>query len=177
MADYTASVTVNAPVKQVYELFTHFNDFPKFMTFVNEVTYKDSETSHWVADVATKQEWDAVNDGWIPYKQIGWRSVSGLENSGKVTFEPAGTDQTQVNVFISVNPPAGVLGDAVEKMGVGQKFQDKLEQDLQNFAQMVAQAPTGALDPESSNYLFHDDSAAGKGRTTPAQEQSMAGKS
>src|SRR5262249_6877995 len=30
MSDQRASVVVNAPVEQVYALFTHFNDFPKF---------------------------------------------------------------------------------------------------------------------------------------------------
>jgi uncharacterized membrane protein len=39
LADHQASVKVNAPVEQVYALFTHFNDFPKFMHFVKEVTY------------------------------------------------------------------------------------------------------------------------------------------
>jgi len=48
MAEHRASVTVNAPVHQVYGLFTHFNDFPKFMSFVKEVTYYDEQRSHWV---------------------------------------------------------------------------------------------------------------------------------
>ncbi len=29
LAEHHASVTVNAPVHQVYGLFSHFNDFPK----------------------------------------------------------------------------------------------------------------------------------------------------
>jgi hypothetical protein len=48
-----------------------------------------------------------------------------------------------------------------------------LQHDLQHFATMVEQAPPGALDPTSSSYLFHEDSAAAKGRTTPAQDESM----
>src|SRR5690348_11045127 len=37
MADHRATVVVNAPIDQVYPMFTHFNDFPKFMSFVKEV--------------------------------------------------------------------------------------------------------------------------------------------
>lgn len=170
---HTASVTVNAPVHQVYQLFSHFNDFPKFMTFVKEVTYQDDQTSHWSADVLGNREWTAVNENWSPDRQIGWRSTSGLENSGQVTFEPQGADQTRVTVTINVNPPAGILGDAVEALGGGKHFDAKLQHDLDQFAQMVAQAPPGALDPESSNYLFHGDSAAAKGRTTESQDASM----
>src|SRR5947199_5178369 len=110
-ASHHASVTVNAPVHQVYSLFSHFNDFPKFMSFVKEVTYYDTQNSHWVADVAGHHEWDAVNEDWIPDRQIGWRSTKGLENFGKVTFEPVNIDQTKVDVYVNYNPPAGVLGD------------------------------------------------------------------
>lgn len=173
MAEHTATVTVNAPVHQVYELFTHFNDFPKFMTFVKEVTYRDDQNSHWVADIVGRHEWDAVNESWIPDQQIGWRSTDGLENSGRVTFTPQGDDQTQVTVAISYNPPAGFLGDIGEVLGSGKRFETALQHDLDNFAQMVAQAPPGALDPTSSNYLFHEDSAAAKGQTTDRQDETM----
>ncbi len=176
MPEYThsAAITVNAPVSQVYALFSHFNDFPKFMSYIKEVTYKDSQTSHWVADVAGSHEWDAVNENWIEGKQIGWRSTSGIQNHGSVTFETVGDSQTKVVVSLSYDPPVGVLGDAGEKLGVGKHFEQKLQHDLDHFAQMVAQAPIGALDPESSNYLFHDDSAAAKGKTTTTQDATMA---
>src|SRR3954454_3622048 len=86
MVEHHASVVVNAPIHQVYTLFSHFNDFPKFMSFVKEVTYHDQERSHWVAEVAGSHEWDAVNEDWIPDRQIGWRSFSGLNNYGRVIF-------------------------------------------------------------------------------------------
>lgn len=173
LAEHHAEVTVNAPVHQVYGLFTHFNDFPKFMSFVKEVTYYDDQRSHWVAQVAGQHEWDAVNDNWMEDRQIGWHSTSGLENYGKVTFQPMGNNQTQVDVYINYNPPAGVLGDIGENLGVGGNFQSKLQHDMDNFAQMVDQAPPGALDPNSSNYLFHTGSAAAKGTTTDRQDSTM----
>ena len=170
---HQAEVTVDAPVHQVYTLFTHFNDFPKFMSFVKEVTYNDDQSSHWVAEIAGRHEWNAVNENWISDHQVGWRSTSGLENFGQVTFEPIGTNQTRVNVAINYDPPAGILGDAGEKLGVGARFQTALEHDLNHFAQLVEQAPAGALDPNSSNYLFHADSAAAKGQTTSRQNETM----
>jgi len=173
-AEHHASVTVNAPVHQVYSLFTHFNDFPKFMSFVKEVTYYDDQNSHWVADIAGRHEWDAVNEAWIPDKQIGWHATQGVDNFGKVTFNPTGSNQTRVDVFINYNPPGGVLGDVGEKVGVGKSFDKALEDDLNHFAHMVDQAPAGALDPTSSNYLFHEDSAASKGTTTSRQNESMS---
>lgn len=173
MVEHHASVTVNAPVHQVYSLFTHFNDFPKFMSFVKEVTYYDDQRSHWVADVVGQHQWDAVNENWIEDKQIAWRSYNGMENTGKVTFQPSSSNQTRVDVYVDYNPPAGVLGDVGEKLGAGGTFESHLQHDLDNFARMVDQAPPGALDPQSSNYLFHGGSAAAKGTTTSRQDATM----
>src|SRR6266566_6590775 len=173
LTEHHASVTVNAPVHQVYALFTHFNDFPKFMSFVKEVTYYDEQRSHWVAEVVGRHEWDAVNENWVEDQQVGWHSTNGLENFGRVTFQPMGAQQTRVDVFINYNPPAGVLGDIGENLGVGSRFDSTLQHDLDNFARMVQQAPQGALDPASSNYLFHEGSAAAKGTTTQRQDATM----
>lgn len=173
LVEHHAAVTVNAPVHQVYSLFTHFNDFPKFMSFVKEVTYYDDQRSHWVAEVVGQHQWDAVNENWVEDQQIAWRSYNGLENTGKVVFQPTGSDQTHVDVYVDYDPPAGVLGDIGEKLGAGSRFQNNLQHDLDNFARMVDQAPPGALDSESSNYLFHSGSAAAKGRTTDRQDATM----
>jgi len=177
MAEHHVSVTVDAPVHQVYSMFTHFNDFPKFMSFVKEVTYYDDQRSHWVAEVAGRHEWDAVNENWVEDQQVGWHSTNGLENFGRVTFQPMGAQQTRVDVFINYNPPAGVLGDIGENLGVGSRFDSTLQHDLDNFARMVQQAPQGALDPASSNYLFHEGSAAAKGTTTQRQDATMGDQS
>jgi ribosome-associated toxin RatA of RatAB toxin-antitoxin module len=175
LAEHHAAVTVNAPVHQVYSLFSHFNDFPKFMTFVKEVTYYDDQRSHWVADVAGNHEWDAVNEDWIPDRQIGWRSFSGLENYGRVIFQPVSEDQTRVDVYVNYNPPAGILGDIGEHMGAGKRFDDALQKDLNNFAKMVDLCPVNADDPNWSQYLFHPESAAAKGKTTARQNETMGG--
>lgn len=173
MAEHSASVTVNAPVHQVYELYSHFNDYPKFMTFVKEVTYLDDTRSHWVVDVVGRHEWDAVNEGWIADRQIGWRSLDGLSNSGRVRFDPAPDDRTRLTVDVSYEPPAGVLGQLGEALGGGGEFERRLQHDLQHFAAMVDAAPSGALDPTSSSYLFHAASAAATGSTTQAQNETM----
>jgi hypothetical protein len=174
MVEHSASVTVNAPVHQVYELFTHFNDFPKFMRFVKEVTYYDDERSHWVVHVGRQYEWDAVNVDWIPDQQVGWRSFDGLRNSGKVKFRALGPERTSVDVYVQYEPPSGPLGQLGETFGVGSYFTTVLEGDLQHFAHMVENAPPSSLDPMSSHYLFHDESAASKGLVTPKQLEAMS---
>lgn len=173
MAERYVSVAVQAPVHQVYTMFTHFNDFPKFMRFVKEVTYSDDEHSHWVVQLAGKHEWDAINEGWIEDRQVGWRSINGLENSGRVTFMETGPNLTQVSVFLHFQPPAGAAGKLGEFL-VGDRLERELEEDLQRFARMVEEAPPGTLDPMSSHFLFHEKSAVATGTATPRQNRSMS---
>ncbi|TMC22576.1 MAG: hypothetical protein E6J34_05765 [Chloroflexi bacterium] len=174
MVEHYASVTVHAPAHQVYTLFTHFHDFPKFMHFVKEVTYYDDQRSHWVVQVLRQYEWDAVNVDWIPDQQVGWRSTSGLHNSGKVQFQALGPNRTMVHVYLSYAPPTGALGALGETLGFNTYFESLLQEELNNFALMVEQAPPGALDPMSSHYLFHSNSATARKAITSRQSAAMA---
>lgn len=174
MPEHHASVTIQAPVEQVYALFTHFDDFPKFMHFVKEVTYYDDWRSHWVVHVVNNHEWDAVNEDWIPNKQIGWRSTQGLQNTGKVKFRAISPQQTIVDVYIHYIPPTGALGVIGDSLGGNTYFARILQEDLNHFAHMVEQAPAGALDPMSSHYLFHKESAVARGEATERQKAVMA---
>ncbi len=174
MAEHQATVEVRAPVHQVYTMFTHFNDFPKFMHFIKEVTYIDDQHSHWVAQVMGQHEWDAINEGWIPDQQVGWRSTNGLPNQGRVTFQELAPARTLLSVFLSYEPPAGKLGDLAEMLGANTHFEKSLQRDLEHFAHMVEQAPPGVEDPMASGYLFHEDSAVRAGRVTERQLASMS---
>ena len=107
-------------------------------------------------------------------QQIGWRSFQGLHNSGRVKFRARGPERTEVDVYIQYVPPTGPLGQLGETFGVGSYFANILERDLQHFAHMVEQAPAGSLDPMSSHYLFHEDSATSRGQITTRQQQSMS---
>jgi hypothetical protein len=76
-------------------------------------------------------------------------------------------------VTVHYEAPGGALGNVAEVLGAGGAFERRLQHDLDHFAKMVEHAPPGALDPTSSSYLFHGDSAAARGKTTRAQEESM----
>jgi ribosome-associated toxin RatA of RatAB toxin-antitoxin module len=174
MAEHYASAIVDAPAHQVYELFTHFNDFPKFMRFVKEVTYRDDQRSHWVVQVLRHNfEWDAVNEDWVADQQVGWRSTRGLKNTGKVKFRALGESRTMIDVYISYSPPSGPLGALGENLGLNTYFETMLQEELNNFVHMVEEAPPGALDPMSSHYLFHDQSAVRTHSVTKQQQDAM----
>jgi ribosome-associated toxin RatA of RatAB toxin-antitoxin module len=146
MGEHAASATVYAPIHDAYEFFTHFDTYPRFLSFVKSVTYHDHERSHWVADMLGRDEWDAVNQGWKEDQAVGWTSTSGFKNTGRVTFQEDGQGQTRITMQINFETPSGVQGD--------EQFQSTLEKDLRDFAQWVNGYPQGALDPHSPHYLL-----------------------
>ncbi len=173
MAEQYASVTIDAPVHQVYSLFTHFRDFPAFMYFVKEVTVADEQRTHWVVHVLRNYEWDAVNEDWIPDQQIGWRSTRGLFTCGKVKFRSIEPRRTMVDVYLHYTPPFGPLGRLVDMLGVGSRVEEILKEDLTHFARMVEQSPLESLEPMASHYLFHSRSATASKTMTPRHERAM----
>ena len=112
------SVEVKAPVHAVYNQWTQFEDFPRFMAGVKEVKQLDDTHLHWHAEVFGKdKEWDSEITEQVPDRKIAWRSISGdAPNAGEVRFEPLGADRTRVHLAMEYEPQ-GVVENVGDKMG------------------------------------------------------------
>jgi uncharacterized membrane protein len=113
-------VEVNCPVRTVYNQWTQFEEFPKFMDGVKRVDQIDDTHVRWHASIWGKEkEWDAEITEQVPDEKIGWRSISGdAPNAGVVRFEPMGPDRTRVRLVMSYEPQGAVenIGDALGAM-------------------------------------------------------------
>lgn len=141
MAKHTASVVVQAPIEQVYAAWTRFPEYPKIMSHVRSVSYIDGERTRWVVNVVGRHEWAARNENWIPDRQIGWRSIDGLQNCGLVAFSSKADGSTEIDVMIEYTPPAGMLGQIGEVLGAGKAFERQLRSDLEQFASVFGKRP------------------------------------
>ena len=56
MASVVESIDVKAPVSTVYNQWTQFEEFPRFMEGVKSVTQTDDTHLHWVAEVGRQGE-------------------------------------------------------------------------------------------------------------------------
>lgn len=118
---YTAStveesIELDVPVSTAYNQWTQFEDLPKFMDSVLEVRQLDDKHLHWRASVAGKeQEWDAKITEQIPDQRIAWRSTSGIENSGVVTFHKLSDGKSRVMLQMGYQPSSAdeKIGDAL----------------------------------------------------------------
>ena len=100
-ASLEESIEVEVPVSTAYELWTRFEDYPKFMENVHEVRLLDDTHLHWRAVVGGKEkEWDTEIIERIPYMRIAWRSIRGAKNSGLVSFHKISDNTTKVMLKI-----------------------------------------------------------------------------
>lgn len=143
MASITKSIDVNVPVRAAYDQWTQFESFPQFMEGVEEVQQLDDTHLHWKANIGGKEsEWDAVVTEQIPDERVAWRSTSGQENAGVVTFHRLGEDQTRVTVQMDWEP-SGIVESIGSAVGADDR---RVQGDLDKFKEFIESqgAPTGA---------------------------------
>lgn len=116
------TIDVNCPLHTVYNQWTQFESFPKFMSGVREVRQLDDTHTHWRAELWGKEkEWDAEITEQVPDRIIAWRSISGdAPNGGAVYFEPLSADRTRVRLLMEYEPQGITekVGDSLGAMGM-----------------------------------------------------------
>ncbi|HVL97890.1 MAG TPA: SRPBCC family protein [Egibacteraceae bacterium] len=128
------SIEVDRPVRTVYNQWTQFESFPKFMQGVERVEQKDDKRLHWVAEIGmADREWDAEIVEQEPDRVIAWKASGETTNDGRVTFEPVGPDRTRINLVLEYDPE-GFVEKAGDKLGVVDK---RVEGDLERFKQYI----------------------------------------
>lgn len=114
------TMTVEAPIERVYEFWSDFENFPRFMSHVREVNRTGPDRTHWVVagPGGTPIEWDAVVTDRVPNEVIGWRTVEGslVEHRGTVRFRPAGNGATRIEIRMTYRPVGGALGHGIAEL-------------------------------------------------------------
>jgi len=134
MASVEKSIEVEAPLKAVYNQWTQFEEFPRFMDGVKSVTQLGDDRVHWVAEVGGKeQEWDARITEQTPDQRIAWCAEDGAENAGVVTFHRISDDLTKVMLQLDYEPEGALenVGDVLGFMG------RRVDADLARFKEFI----------------------------------------
>ena len=128
------SIEVNVPLQTVYNQWTQFEEFPRFMDGVKEVQQLDDERLHWIAQIGGKQEeWDARITEQKPDERVAWRSEGGATNAGAVTFHRLSDDQTRVMLQLEYEPQ-GVVESTGDVLGFVTR---RVEGDLERFKEFI----------------------------------------
>jgi uncharacterized membrane protein len=133
MAHVSKDVRVDRPVSEVYNQWTQFEEFPKFMGGIEQVQQNDDTHLHWKANIAGQTvEWEAEITEQVPDQVIAWRATEGAQNQGRVQFQAEG-DATRVRLELDVEPQGAVqqVGDA---MGI---LESQVREDRNRFKQLI----------------------------------------
>ena len=130
----THSIEVNAPLRAVYNQWTQFEEFPRFMEGVEEVRQEDRKRLFWRAKIGGKvKEWEAEITEQVPDQRIAWESVDGSSNSGTITFEKIDAYRTRVNATLGYEPE-GLLEKTGDALGIPS---GRIEEDLKRFRDYI----------------------------------------
>ena len=134
MGAITHSIEINAPLNEVYNQWTRFEEFPRFMGGVDEVRPEGPNRLFWKAKIGGKEkQWEAEITEQIPNAKIAWRSVDGALNVGAVTFEQLDALQTRITLSMEYEPE-GLIEQAGDALGIplGQ-----VAEDLKRFREFM----------------------------------------
>jgi uncharacterized membrane protein len=182
MAVITHSIEVNAPLQTVYNQWTRFEEFPRFMEGVDEVRQDGPNRIFWKAKIGGKEkEWEAEITEQVPNTRIAWRSVEGVSNRGAVTFEELDISQTRITLTMEYEPE-GFIEEAGDALGIplGQ-----VAEDLNRFREFIesrAGATIGQNEPVETRFSTEQAVKKGKAvsvgestdRRAPSQNQEIA---
>jgi len=130
------SIDVDASAVKAYQLWTNYEDFPKFMEAVESVSRVGAKELEWKAEIGGKTEtWIAEITEEIPEKRVAWASRTGAHNAGVVTFHPLDTTKTRVMLQLEYDPQ-GVVENVGDALGV---MTNRVKGDLKNFKKLVEQ--------------------------------------
>jgi uncharacterized membrane protein len=128
MSGTTHSVDVAVPIRTAYNQWTQFEEFPRFMSGVEEVRQIDDKTTRWTVKIAgVKREFDARITEQLPDERVAWTSLSGPNQGGVVTFHRLDAEHTRVTAQLGLEPE-GVAETVGDKTGiVGHRVQGDLD--------------------------------------------------
>jgi uncharacterized membrane protein len=145
------SIYVSAPVEEVFNLWTDFESFPRFMQHVHEVHEGNSGAYRWtVAGPAGSQvSFNTELTRFVEGEEIAWKTLPGaaVQHAGKVRFQPEWAG-TRLDVQMSYNPVFGFIGHAVAAaFGVDPKT--ALDHDLVRLKSLLEEGKTTAHGKEA----------------------------
>jgi uncharacterized membrane protein len=133
-------INVRAPLEVVFDFWSNYENFPRFMSNVRDVNSVGENKSHWVVAGAAGApvEWDAVVSDCVPHKLIAWETTpeSLVQHTGRVRFDANPDGSTRLDIRLSYNPVAGALGHAVAAL-FGADPKSEMDEDLARMKTMI----------------------------------------
>ena len=140
-ANSLRAVLINRPRQELYDFWRDLTNLPRFMENVKSVDLLESGRSRWI--VAGPGDRDVELTSEItkdrPGEYIAWRACedSDIDHEGWIEFRDNAFERgTEVRVFISYDPPGGVVGKVVAKV-MQREPRLQARRELRRFKQLM----------------------------------------
>jgi uncharacterized membrane protein len=145
--DVHKTITINAPIDQVFEFWQRFENFSLFMSHVQDVRDLGEGRSHWTVSgpAGATIGWDAEMTQTKPNEVIAWKSIGGsvVQHAGIVHFHETPNRSTQIDVQLTYNPPAGIVGHAIASI-FGSDPKSAMDADLVRLKSLLEDGKASA---------------------------------
>ena len=153
--DVQKTVHVAAPPERVFEFWTDYRNFPRFMARVRKVLVLDEKRSRWTVSgpAGVPIEWTAEITNLVPNELLEWASVPGsrVRHHGIVRFDREAGGGTRVHVRLRYLPQGGAIGHAVASFFAADP-RSGMDEDLARMKFMLdtGRAPRDAAQPPAA---------------------------
>jgi uncharacterized membrane protein len=133
------AIHIAAPREEVFALWSACENFPQFMSLVEEVRRVDGDRWHWVVKgpAGKRIEWQSTITEHVAPSRIAWTTEpdAPVQHVGHVRFHPTARG-TRVTVRMSYRPPAGLIGHTLAAL-FGRDAKQELDADLMRMKAYV----------------------------------------
>jgi hypothetical protein len=168
------AVEIGAPLHAVYEQLATFENYPRFMTGVQEVTRVGADQTHWIMEVeGHRREFDAQITERSLDQRVSWATTAGPLLAETITLRPMGEARTQIVAQLEADVAFLLPSDRHGQ----ETLSRRLKADLNTFKGLIETGKLGDLHlpAASSKQLSGTSSTRASGhRTDPASPASVA---
>ena len=138
------TITIAAPIEEVFDFWSRYENFPRFMAHVREVRRGDDGRARWTVagPAGVPVEWQTEETRREAPVLLAWKTIEGspVAHAGVVHFDsvPGGT---RVHVQMHYNPPVGAVGHALASL-LGADPRRALDEDLVRFKSLLEDGKT-----------------------------------
>ena len=127
-------IDIGLPLTTVYNQFTQFEEWPKFMHRLQSVSQEDESHLKFKVKIwLSSRDWTAEITEQRPDERVEWKVTEGMTHTGVVTFHELAPRLTRVEVSLDVQP-----GGMMEKAARGMRFIKRaVRADLARFKAYV----------------------------------------
>jgi hypothetical protein len=134
------AIEVSAPLHTVYEQLAAFENYPRFMSGVQQVTPTGLDQTHWVMNVDGKRrEFDAQITERSMDERVSWATTEGPLLAETITVRPLGETKTQVVAQLEADIAFLMPSDRHGQASLTKRLKD----DLTTFKSLVESGALG----------------------------------